>query len=439
MLLTFHILNFIIFFKDGVVQRFYNHGNAETCAKSTEFFKPFENLSKAKNISEEDKMKLKTDAEDAIKNNIKPAMLKMAKFLENTYIPFTRAEIAATSLPEGKEFYDACLKFHTSTNLTAEQIHEIGLKEVNRIEGNMKNILVNELNKGNIELRNFFNELRNDSKFFFKTSEELMEHFKQILNIRINPKLESLFWSPPKLPLEVVEMPTHMGDGPAAYYIAGTADGARAGKFFVNTKRFDSQPRYECISLALHEGNPGHHLQSSYSMVTEPPLPTFRQVMEDRSYYLAPSRFPINTAFVEGWALYCENLGNDLNIYTDPYDRIGHYSEEIFRACRLVVDTGMHALGWSRQQAVDFMKKHSAASEENIGSEINRYITWPGQAVGYKIGEMRIKEMRKKAEDNLKEKFDIRDFHEVILRSAGPLDIVEKEVSRYIEKKLNTK
>jgi len=402
-------------------------------AEATEFYKPFANMMDIKTISEEDSNNLKNAAANSIKLCIKPGMLKMAKFLESEYLPNTRPEIAATSLPSGKQFYNACLKFHTSTDLTAEEIHQIGLKEVERIENNMNSILLNELNKGNVELRKFFNELRNDKNFFFKSPEQLIDHFKQILNEQINPKLTSIFLRPPKLPLEVVPMPEHMGDGPAAYYIAGTADGIRPGKFFVNTKRFDSQPSYECISLALHEGNPGHHLQSSFSMVTEPALPKFRQVMEDRSYYLAPSRFPINTAFVEGWALYCENLGNDLGLYNDPYDRIGHYSEEIFRACRLVVDTGMHALGWSREKAVDFMTEHSAASEENINSEINRYITWPGQAVGYKIGEIKIKEMRKEAENKLGEKFDIKHFHEVLLRSAGPLDIVEKEVRGYIE------
>ena len=393
-------------------------------------------MSAVHDIDDEKKQKLRLMAKEAIVNNIKPAMGRVAEFLENEYLPNTRSEIAATSLPSGKEFYNACLKFHTSTNLTAEQIHQIGQEEVQRIEKNMKEILSNELNKGNKDLRTFLSELRNDNQFFFKSPNELLDHFKKVLNELINPKLSSLFWHPPNLPLKVVEIPAHMGGGPAAYYIAGTADGSRPGKFFVNTKRYDSQPRYECISLALHEGNPGHHLQSCYSMVADPPLPKFRQFMEDRSYYLVPSRFPINTAFVEGWALYCENLGDDLGIYNDPYDRLGHYSMEMIRACRLVVDTGMHALHWSRQQAIDFMQEHTAASEENIRSEINRYITWPGQAVGYKIGEIKIKKMREIAEKKLKQKFDIRDFHEVILRSAGPLHIVEEEVSRYIEKKL---
>ena len=424
---------------EGVVDKFYNHADDNISTESTEFYKPFLNITLDNNLIEEDIKKLRSMAADAIRYNIRPAMLKMAEFLKDEYLPKTRPDIAATSLPSGEEYYKACLKFHTSTDLSAKQIHEIGLAEVERIENNVKMIIVNELKKDGMDLKEFFKALRNEKKFFFDSPEKLVNHFKRILNEKIDPKLESIFCSAPKLPLEVVEIPEHMGGGPAAYYIAGTADGSRAGKFFVNTKRYDSQPSYECISLALHEGNPGHHLQSSYSMVTEPPLPAFRQVMEDRSYFLAPSRFPINTAFVEGWALYCENLGDDLHLYNDPYDRIGHYSMEMVRACRLVVDTGMHALGWSREQAVKFMKEHTASSEENINSEINRYITWPGQAVGYKIGEIKIKELRKDAEDKLGELFDLRQFHEVVLKSAGPMDIVDHEVKCYIEKVLANK
>ena len=431
-----NLATYYVSLQEGVVAKFQNHSNNNLAPESTEFYKPFLEMSALSNIAEETKTELRLMAKEAIKNKIKPAMGKIAELLETDYLPNTRSEIAITSLPLGKELYSSCLKFHTSTNLNAEEIHEIGLSEVKRIENNMKEIVCNELKIENVDLRTFFNDLRKDKAFFFKSPTELMERFSQILNELINPQLLSLFWSAPKLPLEVVEMPEHMGGGPAAYYIAGTADGSRPGKFFVNTTRYDSQPKYECISLALHEGNPGHHLQSSYSMVAEPRLPKFRQFMEDRSYYLAPSRFPINTAFVEGWALYCENLGQDLGLYVDPYDRLGHYSEEIFRACRLVVDTGMHALGWSRQQAVDFMKEHTAASEENINAEINRYITWPGQAVGYKIGEIKLKELRKRAEDKLLNKFDIREFHDIILRCAGPLDIVEQEINRYIEEKL---
>ena len=185
------------------------------------------------------------------------------------------------------------------------------------------------------------------------------------------------------------------------------------------------------VSLSLHETNPGHHLQGSYMLEREG-MPQFRKVMEDRVYSQSPSRFPINTAYVEGWGLYSETLGHDLGLYDDPMDRYGHLSEEIFRACRLVVDTGMHAMGWSMDQAVQYMMDHSAASKENIVGEVNRYVTWPGQAVGYKIGQMKIIELRKKAEEALGEKFDIKEFHEVVLRSAGPLYILEKQVEHFI-------
>ena len=427
---------FTFIFQEGVVEKFFELGNPQSSVESSDFYKPFSNIQLKEDISQEKIKPMISKAKEAIQQEIKPSMLKMANFLKSSYIPNCRPSISITSLPRGQEFYDACLKFHTSTDLNAKQIHQIGLEEVQRIEDEIKNIISNELKKENTDLRDFFGELRDDERFFFKSPEELMDHFKFLLNERINPKIDSLFLKAPTLPLEIVEIPPEMGGGPAAYYIAGTADGSRPGKFFVNTKRYNSQPRYECISLALHEGNPGHHLQSSFSMVTQPPLPKFRQFMEDRSYFLAPSRFPINTAFVEGWALYCESLGNDLNLYSNPYDRIGHYSEEIFRACRLVVDTGMHALGWSREQAVEFMKEHSAASEDNINSEINRYITWPGQAVGYKIGEIKLRELRSEAEQKLKNLFDIKMFHEVVLKSAGPIDVVSKEVKSYIEKRL---
>lgn len=185
------------------------------------------------------------------------------------------------------------------------------------------------------------------------------------------------------------------------------------------------------ISLSLHETNPGHHLQGSYNLEKDG-LPLFRQIMEDRVYSQTPSRFPINTAYIEGWGLYSETLGFDLGLYTDPLDRYGHLSAEIFRACRLVVDPGMHALGWSREKAVEYMMTHSAASEENVKSEVDRYVTWPGQATGYKIGQMKIRELRTKAEKELGERFNIKDFHKVVLDAAGPLNILEQQVQLYI-------
>ncbi len=188
------------------------------------------------------------------------------------------------------------------------------------------------------------------------------------------------------------------------------------------------------VTLSLHELNPGHHLEGSYGLV-QADRPSFRRHMEDRIYSQTPTRFPINTAFVEGWGLYSEKLGFDLGLYDNLYDRYGHYSFEIFRACRLVVDTGIHALGWSQDQAVNFMLEHTAISKEHVSDEVKRYITWPGQACGYKMGEIKISELRKKAEQSLGDSFDIRDFHDIVLRSAGPLFVLEEEVNRYIKNK----
>jgi len=209
-----------------------------------------------------------------------------------------------------------------------QEIHDLGLKEVSRIRSEMTQIVREDLGRESADLKSFIEELRNDRSFYFDAPEKLMARFKHLIEQEINPKLASLFWKPPTLPLDITEMPPALSSGPAAYYIAGTSDGSRPGKFFVNLKRYDSQPKYETISLALHEGNPGHHLQASYSQVSG--FPTFRTVCEDRCYSMSPSRFPINTAFVEGWALYCENLGHDLGLYSDPYDRFGHPSKRYF-------------------------------------------------------------------------------------------------------------
>jgi len=376
---------------------------------------------------------IKADALKAVKDSVIPGFKTIMNCLRNNYMPNLRENIAATSLPNGKDYYVQCLKFHTSTDMSPQEIHDLGLKEVSRIRSEMTQIVRKDLGRESADLKSFIEELRKDRSFYFDAPEELMARFKHLIEQEINPKLASLFWKPPTLPLDITEMPPALSSGPAAYYIAGTSDGSRPGKFFVNLKRYDSQPKYETISLALHEGNPGHHLQASYSQVAG--FPAFRTVCEDRCYSMSPSRFPINTAFVEGWALYCENLGHDLGLYSDPYDRFGHLSEEVFRASRLVVDTGMHALGWSRDQAVAYMAQNTAASLQNIEAEIDRYITWPGQATGYKIGEIRLSQLRADAEKVLGKGFDIRDFHEVVLKSAGPLSIVEQEVNAYIRAK----
>jgi len=395
----------------------------DTPTADSAFMEPFQSL---------DSAELRDEAAVAINTKVLPGLKTIQDFLEKSYMANLRPDIAATSLPNGTAYYSQCLKYHTSTDMTAQEIHDLGVSEVARIRADMTKIVTNELGQP-ADLKSFIEKLRNDKSFYYQTPEQLMERFRSLIEEEINPNLHKLFWNPPDLPLDITEMPPALTGGPAAYYIAGTSDGTRPGKFFVNLKRYDSQPKYECISLALHEGNPGHHLQASYSQLAG--FPMFRTVCEDRCYSMSPSRFPINTAFVEGWALYCENLGHDLNLYNDPYDRFGHLSEEVFRASRLVVDTGMHALGWSRDRAVAFMADNTAASQQNIQAEIDRYITWPGQATGYKIGEIKLSQLRSKAEKELGQAFDIRDFHEVILKSAGPLSIVEQEVKDYINNK----
>ena len=361
-------------------------------------------------------------------------MKRLAVFLKTKYIPNTRPDIGVSTLPNGEEFYKQCIKFHTSTELTAKEIHQMGLKEVERIEDNMRKIM-KEVGKSNLTIKEFFEDLRNDKKFYYKSPKELMARYRSLVFNTINPKLTQILWKPPQLPLEVVAMPASRSGGPIAGYFVGTADGSRPGRFLVNTVRYYAHQTYEAVSLALHEANPGHHYQFSYSLTAKPPLPKFLQVREPRSASIAPSRFPMNTAFIEGWGLYSESLGFELGLYDDPYDRFGFYAAEIFRAARLVVDTGIHSLGWSRQKAVDFMKNHTATSVDSINAEIDRYITLPGQALAYKVGQIKIQNLRKHAKDKLGQHFNIKDFHEVILKSAGPLDVVEEEVEEYIKSK----
>jgi len=396
--------------------------------RETVFYEPFKTM---ENISDTDIERLQAAAADAIVSSVQPGFSMLADFLAGEYSAALRPEIAASSIPGiGPEFYKACLAFHTSTSMTPQEIHDKGLEEVERIETEMKEIVI-EMGY-NLTLPEFIQVLRNDKANYFNSPEELMAAFHEIIENRINPRILDLFHTEPQTKLEIVEVPPSTPDAPAAYYIAGTADGKRPGRLFVNTNKYDSQPRYEMISLSLHETNPGHHLQGSY-MVESTGLPSFRKVMEDRIYAQTPSRFPINTAYTEGWGLYSESLGFDLNLYNDPLDRYGHLSEEIFRACRLVVDTGMHALGWSREDAVNYMLAHTAASPENIRGEVDRYVTWPGQATGYKIGQLKIRELRTKAQTSLADKFNIKDFHEVVLKSAGPLYILEAQVNKYIQ------
>ena len=276
--------------------------------------------------------------------------------------------------------------------------------------------------------------MRTDSQFKFESKEHILKHYKDIYS-KILAVLPQLFERLPEAKCEIVPVPEEVAPSfPGAYYLAPPEDGSRPGTFYINTHNPTNRNTYEAVSLALHEAQPGHHLQGSLTMESSGLL-SFRRFMEDRTYYEPPGRFAMNSAYVEGWGLYSEYLGEELKLYEDPYDLFGRLSHEMLRACRLVVDPGMHALGWSHQQAVDFLLENTASSEEDIISEIDRYITWPGQACGYKIGEIKIKELRSMAENELGNKFDIKKFHDLIASVGGvPLDILENLIKNFISK-----
>ncbi|OQR72727.1 hypothetical protein BIW11_10201, partial [Tropilaelaps mercedesae] len=279
--------------------------------------------------------------------------------------------------------------------------------------------------------KEFANRMRRDSQFIPGSQEEIKTHYELILQQRIRPQLPKFFRILPQASLRIELMDASRAAGPCALYIQGAMDGSRPGTFYVNGNDLARSPTYIMPALALHEGCPGHHLQES-RLHEAPSLASFRLLREDRRYTDMPTHFPMHTAYIEGWGLYSEFLGHEMGVYQSSYEKYGHYSQEILRACRLVVDTGMHAFGWSRQRAIDFLLENTASSLSEIESEIDRYITWPGQACGYKIGEIRIKQLRQKAQDALGSAFDIRDFHEVVLTHIGTIDFLEKAVDNYI-------
>ncbi|KAB7497566.1 hypothetical protein Anas_03158 [Armadillidium nasatum] len=344
-------------------------------------------------FSQEEIQLLQEEAVAAISEYVTPAYERLLNFILNEYV--TRDQIAVTTIKNGKEFYDSVIQFHTSTNLTAEQIHQIGLEEVDRIQAEMQQV-VTDLGY-NMTTQEFSEYIRNDPNNYYNNSDDLMAGFDAIVYDLIPPHLPEIFENIPTSKLE---------------------------------------PKYSMLTLSLHEGDPGHHLQGAHC-IESPDFPYFRRITEDRNYGLSPSRFPLYTYYAEGWALYSEGLGFDMNLYGDPLERYGHYSEEIFRACRLVVDTGMHALGWTREQAIQYMLQNTASTRGEIEIEVDRYITWPGQALAYKIGQLKISELRSKSEEELGDLFDIKDFHEVILDSFGSLDIVESEVDKWINATLS--
>lgn len=388
----------------------------EDCRKSL-FFKPF--LSMPDSIPAAIRERRQQEAEAAIREHVVPSFQRMLEFFEQTYLPACTEKVGVWQWPHGRELYAMRARHFTTTNLTPKQIHEIGLSEVKRIRAEMEKVVQEVKFTGSFE--SFLKQLRSQESFYFKSADELLLAYRDVCK-RVDPQLVKLFKKLPRIPYGIEPIPAHIApDTTTAYYREPSVDGRRAGTYFVNLYRPETRPKYEIEVLSLHEAVPGHHLQIALAMELEN-LPSFR-------------RYSGYTAFVEGWALYTENLGKDLGLYSDPYSKFGQLTYEMWRAVRLVVDTGMHDMEWTRDQSISFFESNTAKARLDIENEVDRYIAWPGQALAYKIGELKIKELRAKAERTLGEKFDIRDFHEVVLGSgAVTLDVLEANVNDWIER-----
>jgi uncharacterized protein (DUF885 family) len=397
-------------------------------AEESPFFGPFqEKLSSITGTSDETRARIIKEGKEIIEKSIFPSLTKLKHFLQNDYLPNTRSTYGVAGLPDGNAFYAACLKWHLTTAISPKEVHEIGLQEVARIQRLMKDIMRDLSFEG--KLSQFMQVLKNDLRFYHDNMDDVLAEYRQILKDFITPKLPIAFNSLPTLPIEIVQLPH---SGPGAQYIPPSVDGSRPGLFQVSTDAF---PRFAMMALTLHEGMPGHHFQYSQAMAQQ--LPEFRKARDYRRIYGAPLLFPVFTAYDEGWALYSEFLGEEMGVYRDSFELFGRYSEEMVRAVRLVVDTGLHLYNWSYHDAVAYMTENTCLSYSDIIGEVNRYLTWPGQACAYKIGEIKFKQLRRLAEEQLGDAFNVKDFHDVILRlGAVPLLVLEDEVREWIHKML---
>ncbi|MCA9269396.1 MAG: DUF885 domain-containing protein, partial [Planctomycetales bacterium] len=358
-------------------------------------------------------------ARQAIETSVVPAYRKFLTFMREEYVPACRGSIGASALPQGREWYRYCVRHYTSLDLTPLEVHETGKAEVARIAMEMDAVVKKAKFSGDRQA--FVEHLRTDPRYYATSKEELLKEVSLTLK-RMDGELPRLFGRLPRTPYGVREVPEYIAPATtAAYYSMPAGDGSRAGFYYVNTFNLKSRPLYQVTALSLHEAVPGHHLQ--LALQQEMDLPNFR-------------RFSHFTAFIEGWGLYAERLGLEVGFYEEPVDDFGRLSYEMWRACRLVVDTGVHYFGWTRQEAIDYMLTHTALSKHNITAEVDRYIAWPGQALAYKIGELKIRQLRSQAERALGERFDVREFHDAVLADgAVPLDVLEANIARYIQER----
>jgi uncharacterized protein (DUF885 family) len=379
------------------------------------FYRPFLHFSDA--IPQSDRAALQADAQRVIREQLVPAYTKLATYFNDEYLPKSRASIAASDLPNGKAYYDFLARYYTTTDLTAAQIHAIGLKEVARIRAEMEKVKDETGFKGTMP--EFFTYLRSDPRFFEKTPDALLEHYRALAT-RIDPELVKVFRIIPRQPYGVRPIPDNVApDTTTAYYQPGASDGSRPGYYYVNLYKPEVRPTWEMMPLTLHESVPGHHFQFARGLEL-PDAPMFRKT----AYFVA---------YGEGWGLYAEQLGYPMGLYDDPYDHFGQLTYEMWRAVRLVVDTGMHSMGWSREKAIAYFKDNAAKTDQDIVNEVDRYIGTPGQALAYKIGQMKISELRDKAKRELGPKFDLREYDDAVLETGSvPLDALERHIDAWI-------
>jgi uncharacterized protein (DUF885 family) len=362
-------------------------------AMSSPLLHPFKTFPEG--VSEADCERLRADAVEVYTSHVAPALKRLHDYIVDTYSPHAREPIAATALPDGEAWYDYCVRLRTTTDLSPREIYEIGVREVQRIRDAMEVVMTDSGFEGDFAA--FAKFLRTDPRFFYDRAEDLIAGYRDITK-RADAELPRLF----------------------KYYLPGSLEVGRPGYFYANTFALDERPKWEMEALALHEAVPGHHLQIAITQELEA-LPEFR-------------RHGSFTAYIEGWGLYSESLGEDMGFYRDPYSQFGRLSFEMWRAIRLVVDTGMHALDWTRERAIDFFERSSGHTGHDVKVEVDRYIVWPGQALAYKIGELRIKELRARAERALGSSFDARAFHDVVLCEGSlPLDVLDRRVHAWIE------
>ena len=387
--------------------------------KESYFYTPFNDLPRTLSLSQKDS--ILTAAEVAITKHVIPQFKVVKTFFEEEYYPKTRSAIGILETPNGKEYYQSRIDFYTTLKMTPQSIHEKGLEEVARINAKMIDIVKEVEYKGS--LTEFIDFLRTDSQFYAKTSEQLLAHARNISK-KLDEQLPRYFKTLPRKPYGVAPVPDAIAPKyTSGRYVGTSPTSTDPGYYWVNTYNLSSRPLYVFPSLTAHEAVPGHHLQGSLNSELPESIPQFR-----RDLYLS--------AYGEGWGLYSEYLADEMGIYSTPYEHFGKLTYEMWRASRLVVDTGIHAFGWTREEAVNFMSKNTALSIHEVNTEIDRYISWPGQAISYKIGELKIRELREKAEKELGNQFDIRDFHEVILeKGTVTLPILESRILGYIKSK----